>query len=436
MSHGTDFLRERSVPAPADEARAPDAEIPRFSDEALLLTDAPVPGRKAPLKVGKVRMVAVTSLERLASIQSEWQELGARAAEPNPFYEPWMLLPALRAFGAGKQIRVLLALAPHPSPTNKGGWLLCGVFPVEIAAGRAQLWKHPYCYLCTPLLRPGYGREAVTAFFDWLERHARLVRLEDVPGDGPFRLLLVEELYRRRWAYAVSAWYTRALFKPASNGQEFLERSLNGKRRKELRRQRSRLAEQGRLELAELRAGEDCSPWVEELLHLETNGWKGRKKGAAVREATHRAYLAEMAKQAHERGRVMMMGLRLDGRPIALKYNLLAGEGSFAFKIAYDETFARFSPGVLLELHNVERLHERRDIQWMDSCAAPNRFMINHLWPDRREMQTLFFATGGLLASVAVALVPAIHLARSLAKRIAERFARARAPLAEEEASP
>jgi len=131
-----------------------------------------------------------------------------------------------------------------------------------------------------------------------------------------------------------------------------------------------------------------------------------------------------MAKQAHERGRLMMMGLRLDGRPIAVKYNLLANEGSFAFKIAYDESFARYSPGVLLELDNVEKLHERKDIQWMDSCAAPERFMINHLWPDRREMQTLFFATGTLLASIAVALVPLVHLARSVARRIAARFRR------------
>jgi len=420
MSQKTDLVREPAVRPPSGEA---EPGVPRFSDEALVLVDAPVPGRAAAAPVGKVRIVAVSSVERLASIEAQWQELAARAAEPNPFYEPWMVLPALRAFASGGRVRVLLALAPHPSPSKKGGWLLCGVFPVEIARRRAQLWKYPYCYLCTPLLRAGYEREAVSSFFDWLERHAPLVRLEDVPGDGPFRLLLVDELYRRRWPYAVSAWYTRALFKPAATGQEFLERSLNGKRRKELRRQRSRLAELGRLEVFELGPGEDPARSVEDLFRLESNGWKGRGKDAAIRKEAHRAYLLEMARQAHERGKLMMMGLRLDGRPIAVKYNLLAGEGSFAFKIAYDESFARYSPGVLLELDNVEKLHERKDIQWMDSCAAPERFMINHLWPDRREMQTLFFATGSVLASIAVALVPLVHLARSVARRIAARFA-------------
>ena len=53
----------------------------------------------------------------------------------------------------------------------------------------------------------------------------------------------------------------------------------------------------------------------------------------------------------------------------------------------------------------------------MDSCAAPNRFMINHLWPDRREVQTAFFATGTRRGALAVALVPLVHFARRLARR-------------------
>jgi hypothetical protein len=69
---------------------------------------------------------------------------------------------------------------------------------------------------------------------------------------------------------------------------------------------------------------------------------------------------------------------------------------------------------VLLELDNVERAHQLPRLRWMDSCAAPNRFMINHLWPDRREMQTVFFATGSLLGALQVALVPLVHVFRRL----------------------
>ena len=59
-------------------------------------------------------------------------------------------------------------------------------------------------------------------------------------------------------------------------------------------------------------------------------------------------------------GRLWMLGLALDGKWIALKCNFLAGSGGYAFKIAYDEKLSRFSPGVLLELETLSRLHARR----------------------------------------------------------------------------
>jgi hypothetical protein len=98
---------------------------------------------------------------------------------------------------------------------------------------------------------------------------------------------------------------------------------------------------------------------------------------------------------------------------VALKLNLLSGAGGFAFKITFDESFSRFSPGVQLELDNVERAHRLPQLRFMDSCAAPNRFMINHLWPDRREMQTLFFATGGFRGALTVALLPLLNFFRA-----------------------
>ena len=85
----------------------------------------------------------------------------------------------------------------------------------------------------------------------------------------------------------------------------------------------------------------------------------------------------------------MMLAIHLDGRAIAQKCNFLAGDGAFAFKIAYDERYADFSPGVLLELENIRRIHASQAIRWMDSCAAPNHFMINRLWTERRIVQTL-----------------------------------------------
>jgi hypothetical protein len=122
-----------------------------------------------------------------------------------------------------------------------------------------------------------------------------------------------------------------------------------------------------------------------------------------------------MTRGAFERGRLLMLGLFLDGRPIALKCNFLTPPGSFAFKIAFDESYSQQSPGVLLEMANVEHLHQARPVRWMDSCAAAEHFMINRLWRERRAVQTVLIATGRGLGDLTVALAP---LARWLKRKV------------------
>ena len=93
----------------------PEPEQRSFSDEALLLTDAPVPSRPPPpprIDPGALWMESVSDWAQLATLEEEWQALAEKAAEPNPFYEPWMLLPALRSFARPGCVQVLLAFAP------------------------------------------------------------------------------------------------------------------------------------------------------------------------------------------------------------------------------------------------------------------------------------------------------------------------------------
>jgi CelD/BcsL family acetyltransferase involved in cellulose biosynthesis len=380
-----------------------------FSDEALLLTDAPVPGMAPPepTKRQEDARLWIESIVGPQQLKAEWQSLADDCAEPNPFYEPWMVLPALEHFGKGVQL--LFAFAEV-----RGKRLLCGFFPVQRRRGRVELWRYPYCYSSAPLLRRGYERKALAVFLDALAEHAGIARLDDVPGDGPIRRHLIDELNQRGWPCVVSACYTRAVLRRAASAEEYLASAVCGKRRKEWRRQRARLGEQGVVVTQELTQGEDPRGFVADLCSLEKAGWKGREGVDAARD---QAFLEQMAVIAAREGRQQLLALRLNGKPLALKWNLLSGDTGFAFKIAFDEQFARFSPGVQLELENVERAHLLPRLRFMDSCAAPNRFMINHLWPDRREMQTLFIGTGSRLGALTVAAVPLLNFVRGCVRK-------------------
>jgi hypothetical protein len=62
---------------------------------------------------------------------------------------------------------------------------------------------------------------------------------------------------------------------------------------------------------------------------------------------------------------------------------LRSGRAAWFWKIAYDESVARFSPGVLLTLALTEELLEDAAVAHADSCATADHPMIDHVWRER-----------------------------------------------------
>jgi CelD/BcsL family acetyltransferase involved in cellulose biosynthesis len=346
-----------------------------------------------------------------------WDDLVAHAAEPNPFFEPHALLAAWRHLPVA-DLRVVLVWAPPPLPGRPP--VLTGLFPVERShryAGLSVLgtWKHLYSYLATPLVRADRAGEVLEALFDWLrsETDAALFEWRTIRADGPVRHALTDTLNRLGFEGFCERSHTRALFVPAATADGYLTRVLSGKRRKELRRQERRLAEAGALAYDELAPGGDLEAWLDEFVALEDRGWKGHAGTALRCDPAALGAFRDTARGAFACGRWMSLALRLDGRAIAMKCNLRTGTGAVAFKIAYDEAYARFSPGVLLELEHLRRLHLPGAPAWMDSGAAPDHPMIDHLWRDRLAIETLVVPTGRAPGELAVAAMP---LARWLSR--------------------
>jgi len=188
----------------------------------------------------------------------------------------------------------------------------------------------------------------------------------------------------------------RALLASDLTGDAYLEASLSGKKRKELRRQASRLAELGTVDV-ERHSGEDgLAAWCDAFLALEASGWKGKAGSALANQPETTALLRESLEGAARRGRLERLSLMLDGRPIAMLASFLTPPGAYSFKTAFDEGYSRYSPGVLLQRENL-RVLERDDIAWTDSCAAADHPMIDHLWRQRRTVARISIAIGGPL---------------------------------------
>src|SRR5689334_1696868 len=133
------------------------------------------PARVALPPRRKMFAVTVEDFAQLDRYADDWDALAESAIEPNPFYERWMLEPALAPFGKDKRlIFVFIFASDIIEPAARP--VLCGFFPLDLSnkydgLGKplplktVGLWKHKYCYLCTPLVRDEGAAETIAAFF-------------------------------------------------------------------------------------------------------------------------------------------------------------------------------------------------------------------------------------------------------------------------------
>ncbi len=252
-------------------------------------------------------------------------------------------------------------------------------------------------FVGTPLVAVGFEAAFWRGLLEWCDARGGaplFLHLAQVPSAGPLHDALARVLAEERRPAATVLREERAMLRSRLDPEEYLELSLSAKKRKELRRQHRRLAEEGALEVERSADVAGLDAWIDEFLALERAGWKGDAGSALACEATTERLFAEALKGAARRGRLERLAIRLDGAPLAMLASFLCPPGAFSFKTAFDERFARFSPGVLLQRENL-RLLGRHDIAWADSCAAAGHPMIDHFWRERRTIARHNVAIGG-----------------------------------------
>jgi CelD/BcsL family acetyltransferase involved in cellulose biosynthesis len=331
----------------------------------------------------------------------QWDALASWAAEPNPFFESWALLPALRALDPEGDVELLCV---------EGDGALVGLLPVRRERSyyghrlpHLRSWVHANAFVGAPLVATGCETAFWRAVLEWADAHtggALFLHLAQVPLDGPVHAALVTELKRQKRHGAVVMREERALLASRNSAADYFEASLSGKKRKELRRQHNRLAEEGTLAFERRRDTDGIDAWIAGFLALEATGWKGAAGSALASDPATAALFAETMAHAARLRRLERLQLTLDGKPIAMLANLYAEPGAFSYKTAFDERYARFSPGVLLQRENLAML-EDRDVRWCDSCAAAGHPMIDHIWRERRAIGRLSIAIGGPLRRLA-----------------------------------
>ena len=335
-------------------------------------------------------------LAELDAITAEWRDLAGRALEPNVFYEPSFALAAAPVLGREVGAGLVWSRAAQQR--------LVGFFPARIERRRYGItlpvlagWTHPYAPLGTPLVDCEAPEAVIAAWLDHVASDPELpdvMLLPSLPSNGALAQAIDAVLARRDGQSASFAHHRRALLAPAGDRAGYLDAAVGHKKRKELRRQRKRLGDNGSVTSGDTGDPAAVPRALGDFLALEAEGWKGRAGTAARGDVRIAAFMITAVSALAGEGKARIARLCVDEHPIAAMVTLRSGAGAWCWKIAYDEDYARCSPGVQILLDVTQRLLDDPSIARADSCATADHPMIDHIWRERLALADRLLSVG------------------------------------------
>jgi CelD/BcsL family acetyltransferase involved in cellulose biosynthesis len=366
------------------------------------------------------RAVTFDVVDLLAVPQAAWADLAARAVEPNAFYHPaWASAVARHA--EGKSGACALLAWNGPARTK-----LIGFLPV-ISAWRALRLPIPvlvawqaYAPLTTPLLDRDETEAAARALMAAAaDAGAFALLLPALAGTGPAAGALRAAIAEFKSKTCSFNAHERACLDATQDGDAAVQ-TLGAKKVKELRRQRNRLADSGDVKFEVTNSGADASAALDEFLKLEAAGWKGARGTALAAREGDAAFVREAVLALVEAGAAEVATLASGDNVVAAGVMLRHQRRGFFFKIAYDETAAKTSPGVQLTLDLTRHMCADAGIDDVDSTAASGHPMIDHVWHSRLAVCDLLLPTraGSFPYALCAAAIVTRNALRAAAKKL------------------
>ena len=307
------------------------------------------------------------------ALSAELKELSYNAIQPAGYNAPELILPLLKHLGDATLLNV------------KHGPDILLAFPVSSKRLFLKTWQTPLTASGLPHLHAELGASALLSF---INAQTKPILFSAIPANGPF----IETLKKQSSNFNIIESWQRAALKPVGKFDDWLQNNFDQKRRKEFKRQRNRLSEQGEMVTEILQQGQDPKPFVDDLLSLDAKGWKGAKGTAISGNPKLKSALEVACTNLHNSKKLRFWSLKLNGKSIASLVAIVEGDQAWLGKIAYDETFAKYSPGVQIILDCTESFFTETSIKHIDSSAIPNHPMIDRIWRDRVAMINVFVA--------------------------------------------
>lgn len=347
---------------------------------------------------GQTWQLELHDVANLDALAEQIDDLGNRCLDPNPFFSSAALTaswPRMSQLLAPKGMQMLclfeysgeLKLLQFFAPVHRA---FVGLPAKEIT----QILSSEYAPIGTPMLDAETADECSEILFLLLaDNKLRLPGIFDftyLRSESITAFELLSAIKRLKLRHGESHRHQRAILNAASD----ITTALGKKQRKELSRQKRRLAEQGKIEVLRIKNPSEINDALDEFLALEASGWKGRRGTALFNLRQTTAFARQMLYQMGKENNAEIMQLVLDGKTIASLILVKQKNRWISWKIAFDESYKSYSPGVQLTYMTSEILQADKDFVEIDSLAIENHPMINSLWRDRIKIADLLVQLG------------------------------------------
>jgi hypothetical protein len=153
---------------------------------------------------------------------------------------------------------------------------------------------------------------------------------------------------------------------------------------------------------------------IDRHLALEDSGWKSRRGTSMLASTQTTAFFRDIALAAAQVDEVFFCELLAGELLVASTSNFIGGREAFAFKLGWEPSHARASPGLLVDAalarHAAQLLPE---IDLLDGCAEPGAY-LDRIWDARLEMRDGYLAWGRQQRAVLSGIETARRLRDSL----------------------
>lgn len=286
-----------------------------------------------------------------AAIEPEWNDLAARAVEPNPFFEPGFALPAAQHLVSFRDVSVLLVWQGRPGgPRRLLGFLPSSpghrLFGTDMLTG----WSDRRLGSAAPLIDGDEAGRVVEAVLGargrWGGNARHSLLLPAIDREGPLAQALLGQAGTPGWVATLGAG--RPSRPPPAEGGPDLAALRHG------------LSRHGELAFTEAGSRQELRDIVEMVLALEASGPLARAGTAALQDIRETAFLRAMTRNLARTRQCRAGLLTLDGEPVAGAILLGKGPRRWLYATAQDERFASFAPlaQLLAQLRRRSHIHQ------------------------------------------------------------------------------